>query len=438
MTLPVNSAPESSSCQSIVYLTIEYCQADLFSGNGVCARSQVRQLIKKSNVHVICGRPKPQRENDEQLKNLTITPVFLDSWYSTDRASSHEQFATGAARILEQLPWDAYDMIMAVDWTGTNAIRKMDLREMTKKPILYLNFRSYMSMTNISDADRLFYTRVEKEAVKMALDSQGGVVSLCDADDKLLKSLAEDVGNSPKFCIDRFKVFLPMLRREFSNIARHDQGSILNTDRKRIYLTCLVRLSEDKGAHRFVQLLRRLQSEDPDIWTRTGITPLLLGAPSQPEYAQRIRSDLQDAVPNAVVMDAFLSPDSLAEVLQQAALNIHPALYEAYGLTIVEAAAMGCPSIIHRSGIGASQLLKPELNASFAVDMENESELAQSVRKLIVDDNLRNSLMLQAFTQAISWTEAEYVNSLFTFANQLLDKARGDDEKHRLELIKIK
>ena len=41
----------------------------------------------------------------------------------------------------------------------------------------------------------------------------------------------------------------------------------------------------------------------------------------------------------------------LQQVYKQTILNFHPALYEAYGLTIVEAAAFGVPSIVNQGNI---------------------------------------------------------------------------------------
>ena len=41
----------------------------------------------------------------------------------------------------------------------------------------------------------------------------------------------------------------------------------------------------------------------------------------------------------------------MPQVYKQTILNFHPALYEAYGLTIVEAAAFGVPSIVNQGNI---------------------------------------------------------------------------------------
>ena len=56
-------------------------------------------------------------------------------------------------------------------------------------------------------------------------------------------------------------------------------------------------------------------------------------------------------------MRGFGEAEELAIVWQSTLLNIHPATYEAYGMTIVEAAAFGVPSLLHLGTIGAKDLL---------------------------------------------------------------------------------
>lgn len=421
------------SCKSVVYITIEYCEADLFSGNGICARSHVRQLAAASvRVHVICGRPKHAESPEPTLQNVTLSTVPLDTWFSTECACSHSQFATGTASILNKLDWSTFDACLAVDWTGTNALRNISVAtsqtmNQLSIPIVYLNLRSYMSMTNIPDSDRQFYTEAERAAVHMALKSGGSVVSLCKCDDVTLQKL---VPHDLKLDSTRFHVLLPMLRSEFQTIAQIDKDKILNHNRRRTYLTCLVRLSEDKGPHRFVRLLERLQQNDPDIWEREGIVPLLLGAPTQIEYAHHIRKWLKNVVSNAVIMDSFLLPQQLATILQNSVLNIHPALYEAYGMTIVEAAAMGCPSIVHCDGIGATQLLQPKKEAIISLDLSDEDRLVEDVSRILADKSLLSDVAHRAYEFATSWTESEHGQRLVQIVNASvagLNEGRTED-----------
>lgn len=350
----------------------------------------------------------------------------VDIWFTTDRKSSHEQFARGVSRILDEIDWASTDACFAVDWTAMNALHVMSadstaIMQRESVPVMYLTYRSYASMTGISDDDRDFYSEVERNAVRRAVSSGGGVVALCDDDWRTQSSFTDNE--------HAVRVILPMLRTEFSTVADEDKGKILDFGRKRQYLVSLVRLSEDKGPHRFVQMLRDIQQEDPTFWDRTGVVPLLCGAASQPEYAARVKRELLDAVPNAVLVDRFLPPLEMAHLMQQAILNVHGALYEAYGLTIVEAAAMGCPSVINTSGIGAAQLLSVEDGAVEAVNILDRGMLVKRVKRIVEDDAYRIQLMHQAYMKATSWREEQHVAMLEDFTRERIDVCKKSAAK---------
>lgn len=52
-------------------------------------------------------------------------------------------------------------------------------------------------------------------------------------------------------------------------------------------------------------------------------------------------------MPDAVVESSFMGPSDMRAVFSATALNVHAALADAYGMTIVEAAAFGAPSVVH-------------------------------------------------------------------------------------------
>ena len=61
-------------------------------------------------------------------------------------------------------------------------------------------------------------------------------------------------------------------------------------------------------------------------------------------WCRRVRSlkgRLRAAVPEAMIEERFLGPSELAQIFSATALNVHPCLYDAYGMTIVEAASQG-------------------------------------------------------------------------------------------------
>lgn len=416
--------------KQVVYITLEYCVADLFSGNGVCARSQVRGLAQLDvSVLVICGRPRSGYGGDKYVEmgaspKITVQTVPLDVWNTTDRDCAHHQFAEGAAVLLSRVDWTRVETVFGVDWTGMGTVRYLtpEVRRVMP-PIMYLNFRVYVSMSNIEEDERQFYRSVEGWAVSTALTSGGGVVSLCNADCETLRQFDNrDLDGRADTGESDFLILLPMLREEFSVIARNNADHILNPERKRRYLVSLVRLSVNKGAQRYVQMLEHITEKDPQFWSRTGVVPLMCGAESQPEFAKEIKARLMKSIPGAVLMDSFLNPQELSTVLQDSILNVHPAIYEAYGMTMVEAASMGCPSVLHVTGIGAAALLRPDGEASVTVNVDDPESLAKTVCSLINDNSRRQRLVHSAYKAAVSWTEREHVQKLLDFTQQIIRK----------------
>jgi len=96
--------------------------------------------------------------------------------------------------------------------------------------------------------------------------------------------------------------------------------------------------------------------------------PLLIGAPTAPEYAERCIGALKDAFPGEQSeVRGFGGAEELAVVWEETLLNVHTATYEAYGMTIVEAAAFGVPTLLHEGTIGAKDLLP--IGARFETDV---------------------------------------------------------------------
>lgn len=54
---------------------------------------------------------------------------------------------------------------------------------------------------------------------------------------------------------------------------------------------------------------------------------------------EELKRKLLASVPHALVIEDFLGPAEIAYLYAQTRLNVHPCLYDAYGMTIVEAAS---------------------------------------------------------------------------------------------------
>ncbi len=54
---------------------------------------------------------------------------------------------------------------------------------------------------------------------------------------------------------------------------------------------------------------------------------------------QELKRRLRAAAPDSVILEEFMGPEEMARVYAQTRLNVHPATYDAFGMTIVEAAS---------------------------------------------------------------------------------------------------
>ncbi len=124
----------------------------------------------------------------------------------------------------------------------------------------------------------------------------------------------------------------------------------------RVYVTCCCRLSPEKNVGLFVDLMIALKP----VLLELQLVPFLCGVgPESATLKQRLQTAFASSTADSKAADSggcvirdFMNAAELASVLQQSVLNVHPCLYEAYGMTIVEAAALGTPSLLHHKDIG--------------------------------------------------------------------------------------
>lgn len=114
-------------------------------------------------------------------------------------------------------------------------------------------------------------------------------------------------------------------------------------------------------------------------------------------------------------------PDTLCVWLLQTLLNIHPCLYDAYGMTMVEAAAFGAPSVVNvglGGAVGASELLVPEDGLSIAVDLSQKpAEIAHKLNQILGDVELLGRVGSAAQKKSLSWSEEANARELTCIAD---------------------
>ena len=393
-----------------------------FSGNGVLARSLVKGLLKCGHpVDVICCQPSTAHAgkdhaidapevSQQQAGALCVHPIQLSDsygWKRLDKSSGWQQFVAGArdwAKTLEtadKLP----HAVIAIDWSGGAACVAM-LNEWTGRAgcasrMLYINFRVYKAgLATAGDDVANWYDEHECHVLARAQHA----LALSARDAASLRALLPDGAATP-----RIDIFLPCLRGDMEALARRQaaadgdgtsaasasfarhlppaaahalleacdgstaaaaaaaadsmaiaRGGPCGVPRgvpcgvpARRFVSCVVRASVEKNPQRFAALLE--ETSFAAALHARGLTPLIsCCGPTASELQARVRA----AAPSAVVLETFLGADALAALFEHTALNVHPCLYDAYGMSVVEAAAFGAPSAVQGGGeVGATALL---------------------------------------------------------------------------------
>ena len=391
-----------------------------FSGNGILARSIAKALLKLGcQITVLCCRPCDELQShnshltaeelsQEAANSLTVIPLQLaksDGWFKLDDNSAWKRFVfdhidTEGQRSLES-SLRAADAVVAVDWTGAYAYKSFPVKD---KPLVYMNFRVYSS--GVLDEER---RRWFDDMERLAVENASIIVALSQLDKKNLGTISDSA-------VGKTELLLPPLRGDMQELAlqQEELDSFLPTEvaasagtlgRRRFLVTCVARISPEKNVFRFLRFLEKAKGTLEEL----GLIPLLAGSSADESYAQAVKAELRRLAPNAIVLDSFLPPKSLAAVFARTALNFHPCAYDAYGMTVVEAAACGAPSVLAGESVGAWALLG---SSSLCVDMpsdENElsSEAVAAITSLLRSPELE-VLGAAARREALGWDEQAY------------------------------
>ncbi|GAX77522.1 hypothetical protein CEUSTIGMA_g4966.t1 [Chlamydomonas eustigma] len=208
------------------------------------------------------------------------------------------------------------------------------------------------------------------------------------------------------------------------NDSRSSDIDSLRFLRNRPYLTCCVRLCQEKEPHRFVELVEELARRGVLSAERSdhAPVPLLIGAATD-EYAQSLKQRLRAAAPHSIIIEDFMGPQQLSRVFSQTRLNVHPATYDAFGMTIVEAASQGAPSLVHDGGgaVGATDLLSSRKGEVILQDLSVDvQDLANKVELLLSNGALLLYVAKKAAAKARSWSEAANAAALVEMVQKAL------------------
>lgn len=119
----------------------------------------------------------------------------------------------------------------------------------------------------------------------------------------------------------------------------------------------------------------------------------------------------QDKGLNILKVKKFVIDEDLPALYSGATLLFHPALYEGFGLSILQAMACGTPVVV---GNNSSM---PEIAGSggLLVDAEDSENMAQALEKCLSDKKLRNDLSSNGIAQAKTFEWSNTADQLVSY-----------------------
>jgi glycosyltransferase involved in cell wall biosynthesis len=377
----------------------------------------------------------PEIDLDAYHRRLTLIPLVLreeDGWRKLDQESAWEYFAFSNLDQNSQklLLYDVSqaDAMLVIDWTGAQALRSLFEYLPPKLAIVYLNFRVYSSGIGNVD-EHAWYDAMEVQALDMA----SAIIVLSNRDHESLQNIAKSKGLNPK----HMHILLPPLRSDIATLAQQPSRDLAHflpatlvpdmPENKpwKYLVVCVVRLSHEKQVMRFVRFIEKIRH----VLDEFGYIPLLAGAASEEIYAEQVRNELRRVAPNSIIVQEFLSPSTLVAIFSRSVLNFHPCNYDAYGMTIIEAAACGVPSIVAKNAsVGAWALLQSE--ACIEIEMpKHENDISNrdvtSVASLLRNPDMLETIARKAQTKALEWDENVYGKRLFQIICETTEKVKS-------------
>ena len=389
----------------ILFLSLEFA-ASTFSGNGIYAQSQVRAL--RGNGHevlVISGRPQSS-ETDQATIGTGIIEVPVSKWGKLDASAPYEEYASRGSTqsVIRAIEEFKPEVAMMVDWSSLNLCEALALAG-TK--LIYLNYRVFSRTAAGKDLELV------RSLEKRAMATAALTIVLSRSDMAFLRESLSFEGE--------IEVLLPALREDMRALPSPTFTSVSSFIESRPYFTCCVRLSPEKSPEVFVSIVEALGEEGV---AELGVTPLLVGS-AQDVWATELKSRLKKAVPSSIIVESFLGPAELADIYSKTRLNFHPPIYDAYGMTIIEASSQGAPTLAHdgSGAIGATDLLLAHSDEIILTNLTVDEgscpskSLIDQIKTTLSNHQRLSQVAMKGMLKARSWNEAANAEKLTHLIN---------------------
>jgi glycosyltransferase involved in cell wall biosynthesis len=163
-------------------------------------------------------------------------------------------------------------------------------------------------------------------------------------------------------------------------LAADPESVMARLDLPRPYLLYVGTIEPRKNLVRLVQAYKRVAAQ--------GVPHALVLAGPRGWRNEELLGEIALAGPGRVVLTGALPPSDLDAVYRQAVAFVYPALYEGFGLPVLEALARGIPTICSTT----SSLPEVAGESAFGVDPESVESIAGAIERVLHDPALAGRL----------------------------------------------
>lgn len=164
----------------------------------------------------------------------------------------------------------------------------------------------------------------------------------------------------------------------------------------------LGQLSPDKGIEDAIKMFAIIKKKYPSI------VFMVAGKFINQDYEKRIFHLTQSLklTKKEIIFLGFISEKEKYRLLQEAWILIHPSIREGWGLTVIEAACYGTPTVGYRV-VGLSDSIQ-HMSTGILTDRNTPEELAKSTLRLLYEKKLYDTLSRQAriYAKEFSWEKS--------------------------------
>ena len=327
------------------------------------AEATVRALREAGHSLFVVAASPPGFTCDTDGKPKEAQPEFflpVSSWFRLDISSPWQEFAAGCAdaTLSEKVLAFQPQVVYGVDWSALPPYEALFPAHLERPPFVWSALRIF----SFSDA-------AHKPLERAAAAAAAAVVALSPTDADYIRRRLQLRPEEGAPSVPIVQVRCPLRAAVTVAAAKAPVGQLAPP---RDLLLCCVRLAPEKEPHRFVALVEALSASG--ALRSAGVKPAMCVGQSRSEYGDDLIRRLKSAAPDALIIDSFLDADALADLFQRTALNVHPPLYDTFGMSVVEAAAFGAPSLLHSGGmVGATVAVRPAHGEALEADLSSLS-----------------------------------------------------------------